>query len=702
MAQLTRKTSIVGIGGSGSSEPIDFPVTSVNGKTGEVTLSFEDLNQPVNIPNGLVQLNEEGKVPSDQLPQVEVPVTSVNNKTGAVTLSFEDLQEPVNTANGLVRLNEEGKVPADQLPQQESAVSSVNGKTGAVQLNAEDIGINYNTPNNPVTLNAQGKVPEQYLPAQSGGGGSSEPFEVGVWEVADTRPEPDPVPVSPTVSRYLDFGAPNASSISEVTFIRPPSSESPVTIDPSSTQPSLYVNGKIQLPTAIAENELIFKVADIDKRKTIDLIANSADFADKIGSIEVVFTQSDDMAVVRGEGNLIERMVISADSADPTRIMFGSKFYQSISSPALLTTGEEVRLSVANDRHILKVRRTDTTSLTEVSFLDYADYLPEEKFNVYYIVKGVDNGDGTFFNGGEIELGKELLPYDAPMIEYIGANDLYYSQTVGSLSFGKSLYYMVYNSAEKARYDAGLVDSYDNIKLGYSSLGGQAQYLVNDQLEATMPNSEEGALVYLDPINGTVGGMDTQVWKTFEPNKFDSVAIVFPNGGFENYPLKGGETWQILVMPAQSFQPLPPFVLEPPTDAEDGKVYQVVGSAQYDGKKLKTGDYVTFYDDVTKLILNRELKNIINNAEDYYLDSSKGSYHYVKATENGTVYLQTEVGDVMEVYIELNSSASVYLFTSSVSDIIIGSNTDLVQGKMNVVRIAHLEQAKRVIEIKSN
>lgn len=42
-------------------------------------------------PNGIATLDENGKVPDEQLPEIEVPVTSVNGKTGDVELDAADV-----------------------------------------------------------------------------------------------------------------------------------------------------------------------------------------------------------------------------------------------------------------------------------------------------------------------------------------------------------------------------------------------------------------------------------------------------------------------------------------------------------------------------------------------------------------------------------------------------------------------------------
>ncbi|WP_267716801.1 glycosyl hydrolase family 28-related protein [Streptomyces sp. CoH17] len=162
------------------------PVSSVNGKTGNVELVAEDVGAlPTGsrgATNGVASL-VDGKVPSSQLPPTppapvssvnnktgsvtlnasdvgaltqsqadvryvkttDIPVTSVNGETGAVDLSAADVGAVPSTekgvANGVATLGEDGKVLSSQLPTpQTSPVTSVNNKTGAVTLNATDVG----------------------------------------------------------------------------------------------------------------------------------------------------------------------------------------------------------------------------------------------------------------------------------------------------------------------------------------------------------------------------------------------------------------------------------------------------------------------------------------------------------------------------------------------------------------------------------
>ena len=87
-------------------------VDSVNGKTGDVTLTAIDV--------GAVPVGEGGII----------GVASVNGRSGNVTLTSEDV--------GLGNLDNERQYSASNPPPY--PVASVNGKTGAVNLTANDIG----------------------------------------------------------------------------------------------------------------------------------------------------------------------------------------------------------------------------------------------------------------------------------------------------------------------------------------------------------------------------------------------------------------------------------------------------------------------------------------------------------------------------------------------------------------------------------
>ena len=87
-------------------------VDSVNGKTGDVTLTAVDV--------GAVPVGEGGII----------GVASVNDRSGNVTLTSEDV--------GLGNLDNERQYSASNPPPY--PVASVNGKTGAVSLTADDVG----------------------------------------------------------------------------------------------------------------------------------------------------------------------------------------------------------------------------------------------------------------------------------------------------------------------------------------------------------------------------------------------------------------------------------------------------------------------------------------------------------------------------------------------------------------------------------
>ncbi|HCJ0429090.1 TPA: hypothetical protein NQH41_000751 [Salmonella enterica subsp. enterica serovar Infantis] len=106
------------------------PVTSVNGKTGEVSLTAADVHA---LPDTYT-----------------APVSSVNGKTGAVTLAAADVHAlpdtytaPVSSVNGKTGTVTLAAADVHALPDTytppAAPVSSVNGKTGAVTLAAADV-----------------------------------------------------------------------------------------------------------------------------------------------------------------------------------------------------------------------------------------------------------------------------------------------------------------------------------------------------------------------------------------------------------------------------------------------------------------------------------------------------------------------------------------------------------------------------------
>ncbi|MFK0289951.1 hypothetical protein ACIQU6_05595 [Streptomyces sp. NPDC090442] len=103
----------------------DGRVQSVNGQSAaEVTLAAADVGAvpatAAGAPGGIAQLDDTGRVPATQLPSTVGAVTSVNGKTGAVQLSADDVgalaTSTRGTAGGVAALDANGRVPATQLP----------------------------------------------------------------------------------------------------------------------------------------------------------------------------------------------------------------------------------------------------------------------------------------------------------------------------------------------------------------------------------------------------------------------------------------------------------------------------------------------------------------------------------------------------------------------------------------------------------
>ena len=108
--------------------PGDSTVTSVNGQTGAVILSASDIGAQSTITvNGILKGNGAGGV-SAAIPGTdylaEAPVTSVNGKTGEVKLVKADV--------GLDQVHNVTQYSAKNPPPY--PVTSVNGKTGAVTV----------------------------------------------------------------------------------------------------------------------------------------------------------------------------------------------------------------------------------------------------------------------------------------------------------------------------------------------------------------------------------------------------------------------------------------------------------------------------------------------------------------------------------------------------------------------------------------
>jgi hypothetical protein len=94
-------------------------VSTVNGKTGAVTLAASDVSAVSTTEkgahSGVAELNSSGKVPESQLPETSSPVSSVNTKTGAVVLAASDVgaipSAQKGAASGVPTLNSSSHIP---------------------------------------------------------------------------------------------------------------------------------------------------------------------------------------------------------------------------------------------------------------------------------------------------------------------------------------------------------------------------------------------------------------------------------------------------------------------------------------------------------------------------------------------------------------------------------------------------------------
>ncbi|MFI6347247.1 hypothetical protein [Streptomyces sp. NPDC050560] len=104
-------------GAPGDEDPA--PVTSVNGQTGTVELDADDVGaipaEAAGAPEGVAQLDEDGHVPTEQLPEIGGAVDSVNGKTGTVVLAAADVGAvdlaDVGSAGGVADLDTDSRVP---------------------------------------------------------------------------------------------------------------------------------------------------------------------------------------------------------------------------------------------------------------------------------------------------------------------------------------------------------------------------------------------------------------------------------------------------------------------------------------------------------------------------------------------------------------------------------------------------------------
>lgn len=123
-------------------------VDSVNGKTGAVVLTASDLGAYVKPTSGIPKTDLASAVrtsldKADTALQ-SAPVTSVNSKTGAVSLTASDLGAYTKPGAGIPKSDLASSVQTSlekaDTALQSAPVNSVNGKTGAVSLTASDVG----------------------------------------------------------------------------------------------------------------------------------------------------------------------------------------------------------------------------------------------------------------------------------------------------------------------------------------------------------------------------------------------------------------------------------------------------------------------------------------------------------------------------------------------------------------------------------
>ena len=114
-------------------KPEEGAVTSVNGQTGDVTISKNDLGLAV------VALTGSYNDLADKPTFAGTAVTSVNGQTGDVTISKNDLGLAVVALTG--SYNDLLDKPVLTGGDDESAVTSVNGQTGDVTISKFDLGL---------------------------------------------------------------------------------------------------------------------------------------------------------------------------------------------------------------------------------------------------------------------------------------------------------------------------------------------------------------------------------------------------------------------------------------------------------------------------------------------------------------------------------------------------------------------------------
>lgn len=131
-------------------------VTSVNGQSGDVTLSLpaaytnSDADSRVSagidavkgVANGLASLGSDGKLPSSQLPSLAITSTSVvNSQAAMLALSAEEGDVAIRTDNGKTYLLAGDPTVVGNWKEVTAggAVTSVNGQSGNVSLSSTDV-----------------------------------------------------------------------------------------------------------------------------------------------------------------------------------------------------------------------------------------------------------------------------------------------------------------------------------------------------------------------------------------------------------------------------------------------------------------------------------------------------------------------------------------------------------------------------------
>ena len=172
----------------GSGNEPNYPVTKVNNKTGEVTLTADDVGAlPLNttIPKKTSELtNDSGFITLAQVP--DSPVQSVNGKTGAIVLTATDVNAlpssttiPTKTSQ---LTNDSQFITLAQVPA--APVQSVNGQTGEVVIDEYSLPTASNTVlggikvGSGLTINSDGVL-------SATGGGVADSVK---WENVDNKP----------------------------------------------------------------------------------------------------------------------------------------------------------------------------------------------------------------------------------------------------------------------------------------------------------------------------------------------------------------------------------------------------------------------------------------------------------------------------------------------------------------------------------